>query len=326
MESLGKIECIACGASELVRQRPYRSKTRHGKAIFEHSWLCRCGTCGLVQAAPRPSLAALEDYYAVDYRLGCCAGSDVADLSLFPTDNLFYYNRGQAASGLVAKHLTVAPRAVLDVGAGYGHILEALGRRYPNARRFGIEFSEVCVSHLRAIGVEVYRDPAESVIPALADRFDVVVLSHVLEHLLDPSRLLEVIREHLPTEGVFYIEVPNIPKDAFLRNPDHVWAPRFDEPHITFYAVETLRETLERAGFRLLVCETAGPLYRAIPGWRYRLPTMRWFIQGIIPKPVFHWLRRRGATEALRVRPQEPEFFEYGGDRIWIRALAQQAT
>ena len=316
--------CLACGGSRMVALRPYRTTTRHGKELLGDTMVCRCDDCSLVQAAPRPSLEALENYYAIDYRAGCCAGSDVADLSTFPHDNLYYYNRGRAAADLVAQHLRIEPTNILDVGAGYGHILDALGRTYPRARRVAIEFSQVCVRHLQAIGIEVHSDPADTVLPALADSFDVVVLSHVLEHLLDPPELLDVIRDHLSPDGVFYVEVPHIPADAVTKYPDHVWAPRFDEPHITFYSVPTLRQTLEQAGFDVLACDTAGPMYTHIPAWRYRMPTMRWWIQRMMPKPVFDFLRRQPTTSGLRVQPEEPSFTEYGGERIWIRALVRR--
>ena len=269
--------CLACGGADLLRQRAYRSKTGHGTEIFSDSWLGKCEACGLVQVVPRPTLEALENYYAVDYRVGCCAGSDVANLSEFPADNLYYYNRGQAAASLVGEHLGIEPRTVLDVGAGYGHILDALGARYPDARRVAIEFSQVCANHLRSLGVEVHQDPADRVLPALDDRFDVVVLSHVLEHLLDPPEMLGLIRDHMSQEGVFY-------------------------------SVDTLRQNLEKAGFELITCDTAGPLYDFISGGRYRLPTMLWLIPGLIPDPVFKWLRRRSLTSGLRATGWSGQF------------------
>jgi len=314
--------CLACGHTQLTRQRRYRTKTRHGRALFDDTWLCDCQQCHLVQAVPAPSLDALEAYYAEDYRLGCCAGSDVADLRTFPKDNLYYYNRGRAAAALVQAHLRHAPQTILDIGAGYGHILDALGRTYPKARRMAIEFSDPCVAHLRALGVEVHRDPADVVLPRLEERFDVVVLSHVLEHLLDPPAMLRLIRDRLAPDGVFYVEVPHIPVDALQRHPDHVWAPRFDEPHLTFFSVETLRGALTTAGLHVVDCDTAGPPYRFISAWRYRLPTMRWFLQSLLPAPLFRFLRRQRVTQPLRVREQEEEFQARGGDRIWIRALA----
>lgn len=304
--------------------RPYRTKTDAGREIFSDSHLRECVSCGLVQAVPRPSLQELSDYYAVDYRAAYCAGEDVADVEAFPKDNLFYYNRGQSIAELLSPHIDGEAPEILDVGAGYGHTLAALGERYPDSERTAIEFSDVCVRHLRSLGVEVHDEPAEDVLPRIERSFDVVVVSHVLEHLLNPREILELLRSHLRPGGVLYIEVPNIPRETIGRFPDHVWAPRFDEPHVSFFSADVLRGMLASADLEVEFCETAGPRYRYISGWRYRMPTMRWLVQGLIPRPIFHFLRRSSFTRAVRVREREDAFYEYGGLRLWIRAVSRR--
>src|SRR5437867_2203869 len=82
--------------------------------------------------------------------------------------------------------------------------------------------------------------------------------SLVFEHLLDPRGILDLIHASLAPDGVLYIEVPNIPAESLLRYPDHVWAPRFDEPHITFFSALTLRQMLTSASFEPVFCDTAG--------------------------------------------------------------------
>jgi SAM-dependent methyltransferase len=305
--------------------RPYRTKTQHGKAIFGESWLYECDECGLVQTLPRPSLKALSDYYAVDYRNGCFAGADVADLSKFPKDNLYYYNRGQSIAELLKPHIQTDTPQILDIGAGFGHILYALGERYPQAPRTAIEFSEVCVEHLQGLGIEVYTDAVEESLPKIGRKFDVIILSHVFEHLLNPLETAELIREHLAPDGVLYIEVPNIPADSLLRYPDHVWAPRFEEPHISLFSVPTLRNTLETAGFDVLFCDTAGGEYKYISAMQFNMPHWRWFLQSITPAPVFKFLREQSFTKSMRVPETVPSFYEYGGVRIWIRSISKKS-
>lgn len=316
--------CLAC-RSEMSRVRPYRTDSRNGRRALGRAWLYECRQCKLVQAAPLPTPQELADYYAVDYRRGGYYGSDVADASRFPKDNLFYFNRGQSIAELVSPYVTRTEPRVLDIGAGYGHILHSFGRRYPNSTRLAIEFSNVCVDHLCAIGVHVETDPVEKVLPRREGQFDAVVISHVLEHLMDPLGVLRMVRRSLVDDGVLFIEVPNIPADSLTRYPDHVWAPRYDEPHITFFSLDTLRGLLETAGFRVEFCETAGPFYKDIPGWRYRLPAARWLVQRWMPARLFHFLRRQSFTKPARVQEREESFYQYGGFRIWIRSIARKS-
>ena len=319
--------CLACGADITDYQvRPYRSKTPHGQKIFGQAWLHECPACHLVQTMPRPTLKALTDYYAVDYRNGCFAGSDVADLNKFPKDNLFYYNRGLSITQLIAPYITKENPQILDIGAGYGHILHALGEQFPKADRYAIEFSEVCVHHLRSLGVEVSDEAVEEALPQLNKKFDLIVLSHVFEHLLDPCGTLKLIREHLAPDGILYIEVPHIPADALRRYPDHVWAPRFEEPHISLFSVSTLNDILTSAGYNVQFCDTAGGEYKYISALQFHLPHWRWFLQSLMPEKLFHFLRNQSLTQSMRVPEIVPSFYEYGGNRIWIRSVSKLKT
>lgn len=289
--------------------------------MFGAPWLMECAACGLVQAVPPPSPEALDRYYREDYRKGGLHGADVADPAAFPRDNLFYFNRGRSIAERVAPHVTAARPRMLDIGAGWGHLLHALGERFPGAERHAVEYSQVCVEHLRTIGVDVDSRPVEEVLPAVRARFDLITMSHVLEHLLRPVHGLGLIRAALAPGGVLYIEVPHIGREALRRYADHRWAPRFDEPHITFFSPPALRRLLGAAGFTELFCDTAGPAYRYVSGLRFRLPPLRATLAGLLPKTVFDYLRGQSATSGLRVQEREPEFYEYGGDRIWIRSV-----
>jgi len=318
--------CLACKQNNVKSVRRYRLDTEYGHDVFCDAWLHQCDVCGLVQIVPRPEPQALADYYVRDYRRGGLYGSDVADVKQFPRDNLFYYNRGQSIADLVGPYIRKEKAQILDIGAGYGHILYAFGQRHPCSRRLAIEFSDVCVQHLTSLGVEVFTQPVEEVLPRMERRFDVIVLSHVFEHLLDPRSMLDLIHASLAPDGVLYIEVPNIPAESLLRYPDHVWAPRFDEPHITFFSASTLRRMLTSASFEPVFLDTAGAEYRNISWLRFYLPHWRWFLQGLIPPSLFHWLRRQRFTQAIRVPERVDSFYQYGGFRIWIRSISRKKS
>jgi hypothetical protein len=165
----------------------------------------------------------------------------------------------------------------------------------------------------------------ERVLPTLERRFDVMVLSHVLEHLLQPRTALELLRSRMASEGVLYIEVPNIPRGSLNEYLDNVWAPRYDEPHISFFSQESLTEMLREAGMDVIFCDTAGPTYRRVSALRFRTPPLRHTLHGMLPRPLFHFLRGLTLTKPMRVQDREEAFYQYGGERIWIRALARPA-
>jgi SAM-dependent methyltransferase len=314
--------CLSCNHDALINVRPYRTNTPFGRAVFGETSLNSCGRCGLVQAAPPPAPEKLTDYYTVDYRTGGYAGSDVADVSQFPKDNLFYFNRGQSIADLLSTYVRKENPQILDIGAGYGHILHALGQRYSHSTRMAVEFSDVCAKHLMSLGVQVFTEPVEEVLPRIGRRFDLVVMSHSLEHVLNPLTVLQLIKASLVPGGILYVEVPNIPVESLLRYPDHMWAPRYDEPHITFFSRSTLRDLLESSGFEVKFCDTAGAEYRYISPVRFRLPPVRSFVQRLVPPKLFLNLRKLNFTKPLRVQEREETFYQYGGFRLWIRSVS----
>jgi SAM-dependent methyltransferase len=99
-----------------------------------------------------------------------------------------------------------APRSTLEVGCGDGALLCELHRRGFGGRLAGVEITEAAVSIARArpeiASVELY-DGVH--LPGRDSAYDLGILSHVLEHVPDPTALLaEVARA---CEAVI-VEVP----------------------------------------------------------------------------------------------------------------------
>ena len=316
--------CLLCNHSGFEPLRRYRPNSKPGKRIFRDMWIGKCNNCKFVQVYPRPDNDVISNYYISNYRSGTCYGADVADENEFPKDNLFYFNRGESVADLIKPYLHKKSLSILDIGCGFGHILYSLGNYFPESERFAIEFSDKCVRHLKSLGVKVFNEPVMEVLNKHNLQFNTVVISHVLEHLLNPRETLETVHSKLEPGGLLYVEVPNIPPESLLSYFDHVWAPRFDEPHITFFSEALLLSLLEKVNFKVLFCSTAGPQYRKISKFHYSLPNFRWLVQDLIPRRIFHWLRRQNFTKPIRVRDRDDSFFSYGGQRIWIRCIGQK--
>ena len=318
--------CLRCRNEALTRLRAYRPESRQGKRLFGRASVYRCPDCGVAQMAPIPTSAELAAYYAHDYRAGGRYGSDRADIKRFPHDNLLYLNRGESVAAFLKLHLNRRASGtglrVLDVGAGFGHILHALAQQYPRSERFAVETSAPCVEHLHSLGVTVFTVPAAELLPTLKNKFDLIVLSHVLEHLPDPFGTLALLRRCLVPGGVLFVEVPNVPLDALTGYPEHAWYPRTDEPHLTFLSRESLRHALESDGWTVSFCDTVGPEYRLVSWLRFHTPRLRPLVLGFVPNRLKAFLRRQRFTESLRVREREPSFYQYGGPRIWLRTVA----
>ncbi len=84
--------------------------------------------------------------------------------------------------------------------------------------------------------------------------FDLIILCHVLEHLLQPDKVIKELGDLLSEEGVVYIEVPNLLKP---------YAPKcyFGFEHVNFFTPTSLANIAEANGFAVdsLSCFDNGP-------------------------------------------------------------------
>jgi SAM-dependent methyltransferase len=312
--------CVSCARKELQPLRRYQVQTSTGRALFGGGWLNECAACGLVQALPRPDAGRLADYYAAAYWETAHPAAGLVDVQRFPKDNLALFNRGRSIAELVTPHVGPGRTRILDVGAGYGHVLHALGERHAGATRVAIESSDECQRHLQSLDVEVVRAPIEEFLERVKHPFNVIVLSHVLEHFADPRRILDLLRPALEPGGILCLEVPNVPAESRGGFLGHPWVSPFDEPHMTFFSKPTLAALVERAGYDVLFCETVGPAYRGI-SHRRRLPSVRSVLRRIVPRGLLLRFRR----QRVSVPERDESFYQYGGPRIWIRCLARPA-
>ena len=82
-------------------------------------------------------------------------------------------------------------------------------------------------------------------------RFDVVFLSHVLEHVEDPVRLLQSISSKLRNSGLVYIEVPNFgSREQTILGCHNLHIDPTN--HIHHFSINSLELTIQKAGLELL--------------------------------------------------------------------------
>ena len=93
---------------------------------------------------------------------------------------------------------------VLEFGAGAGWNFLAFNPKKYNL--LGIEINKTLVEIGQKFGLPVINGDETSI----KDNYDIVILSHILEHVPNPLNLLNIIYNHLNDNGLIYIEVPNL--------------------------------------------------------------------------------------------------------------------
>lgn len=242
METLNR--CLLCGSTELDRVVPENN-------------IVRCRACDFVFDNPRPSLDELVAYYSQESKYDGWLEKESG------RDRLW-----KRRLGLILKHRNSG--SLLDVGTGIGQFL-ALARGWFNV--VGTEVSESAVRIAREkYGLPVRRGTLEEV-DFGEERFDVITITHVLEHVPYPDATVERCLSLLKEGGILVIAVPNemhsVPRRLIKFVLGALGSKKFrkfgklglqklvldgtiNEIHVSHFTDRTLRRWLQGKGLRIL--------------------------------------------------------------------------
>lgn len=134
---------------------------------------------------------------------------------------------------------------VLDVGCNAGELLEIFAKS--GWQVAGVEISSGPAELARKrLKTTIWHGAVEEVLPD-AERFALVTLTHVLEHLLNPILVLQRLR-HALADGVLLVEVPNA-DDRLLKAWGGAYRPLCPGDHVSFFSESSLTRLLDSAGF-----------------------------------------------------------------------------
>ena len=146
---------------------------------------------------------------------------------------------------------TLSINSILDAGCGPGYGLEYLKGLMPEINLYGIEASPDARLILENnVGAKVLDSDIDGDWHADYDNeFDIIILLHVVEHMLDPIKSLSNLKKTLSSQGFMYIAVPDMmhPR-TILRDYNNWWEYWFRSVHAYYYSKETLFATLLLAG------------------------------------------------------------------------------
>ena len=199
----------------------------------------RCETCGHLFQNPRLNEAGLELYYR-DFYDGL--GEETME-RIFGAGEAPYAARARLGASIEE------PRRWLDVGGGHGHFACVAREVLPATEFDGLDFGEaILTARRRGWIAEAYQGQFTQLAPQLVGRYDVVSMSHYLEHTRDPRKELDAAATVLPSGGYLVIEVPN-PECPYARWLGRLWLPWFQPQHQHLLSAANLERLTGEAGF-----------------------------------------------------------------------------
>lgn len=225
--------CLLC---EHVDLKPFAEVTSFG---FPVRYL-QCAACGLVQQSP-VAAAADPAFYEETYRkVYQSAEQPIAkDLKIqqMRADHLLTILQACGVSGV---------ERALDIGASSGVLLDAVRETF-QSDTVGVEPGKAYAAYAADKGHRMFAS-VEALAETAPERFGLVSMIHVAEHLSDPVGMLATIRTSLVTEdGWLLLEVPN-----FYAHDSYELA------HLACYTPHSLRQLAQKAGFDVVYTRIHG--------------------------------------------------------------------
>ncbi|MEA2496332.1 MAG: hypothetical protein QOJ29_4243 [Thermoleophilaceae bacterium] len=139
----------------------------------------------------------------------------------------------------------VRGQRVCDVGIGQGILFERLRRAGP-ARLVGVDIAIEYLDRVDRDRAEVLVANAENL--PFSEEFDVVVAADVMEHVIHLADFLVSVRQALVRGGRFVVRVPF--KEDITKH-SRIAGCEYDLVHLRTFAKDSLKDMLQRAGFRV---------------------------------------------------------------------------
>lgn len=201
-----------------------------------------CNNCGFIRHSPRPTEQEMDKYRGRrDFDIvGAKPGTDLDMISIRSALHFDYLNRNIDLGKV---------KTVLDYGGTDGSMLRIFAEN-----KFQCYLVDYCPYHIpevNKIGKTVY-DIAED------DKFDLIICSHVLEHVTDPRKVVKELMKHLTDTGILFIELPmelwKYPPLLKQLNPI---------THLNFFSPNSIKNLLIACGANIKKCSQIEYLYNS---------------------------------------------------------------
>ena len=226
------MNCCICGAPvKTIYKEKFIDILGMARKYEQHIGLC--DTCGFIFTQNPFSATLLENRYKVDSKFEYDA-----------EDYDFGYETSMSTKrqlNLFREH-DVQFNSVLEVGAASGANLS----KYECRCKMGIEPSAFnCYLAEKKYGLKMFNGMFDEYIQTHQESYDLIVLSMVLEHIVNPFSFIKKLRDINNT--YIYIYIPSMDV-KFINEPFGMFA----EEHVNYFTFEGLNSLMAAAGYGLV--------------------------------------------------------------------------
>lgn len=185
--------------------------------------------------------------------------------------------------------------SICDVGCGWGGPLKYMKELFRSTDVLGItpDIDNKTTEWNKDLNIE-YTDFATY---EVTKKYDLVTMVHTLEHMVDPRKSLDKIRQLVSSDGLVYIEVPSFDWVSVRTNP---W---YMPVHVSYFSKKILQKMVEGAGFEIIKIKESRywgnikilatpvdnrPIYR----YNNRRSILLWKLKKVLIHPLYRLLHK----------------------------------
>lgn len=227
--------CINCGTDD------YRIAFIKGGNPY-----CICNNCSLMYVTPILNSSKLTNTYRD-------SNSHDNWFEVLISEDQRKFDEPKFLNGLEAckKILCVPKLKILDIGCASGHFIELANKQ--GHETYGIELTKKAVDYCKSKGLNVI--DKELCDGLFNTKFDLITYWDVIEHLPNPSELMEITKNMLNDGGLVLCLVPNADSLAakIMHEKTNMFTPNV---HINIFTKKTLESFMSNNGFKSIYFES----------------------------------------------------------------------
>lgn len=167
-----------------------------------------------------------------------------------PLQRLWHTNKLKTLCSLIDN----SPKKIIDVGCASGWFLSQVHSKFPSAQCVGVDvykkainWGKVQYPYLTLQTADVHKLPYKD------NSFDVVISAEVLEHVVDPIKVLKEMKRVATPSGIIVIEMDSgnwlfhLVWKIWTKAKGKVW----HDAHIQIYNADILKKDIQKAGLTI---------------------------------------------------------------------------
>jgi len=158
--------------------------------------------------------------------------------NFYKSENFIFPNRtedNQKALEIIISNFPSDVINILEIGSNRGDLLYMIKEKKAHVNILGIEPTKFYDLKVPTVNSFFKKE-------LFSNKFDVIILQHVLEHIKNPKEIIKDIRELLNEDGILYVEVPNLIKILEFCIED------FSLEHVNYFTLFSLKNVIENFG------------------------------------------------------------------------------